>query len=108
MVKIFKIAEDRALLSQAFQEVVLDCRFVILVFKHDDECSVEIFWPPRNSIVERVLAEAESSAQREQCHTSTEPRDSQRFVLQALRRFRRQTSVKGWISSNARPLGCVC
>ncbi len=64
MVKIFKIAEYCALLSQTFQKVVPDRRLVILVSKHDNQCAIEMFRTPRTSVLERVLTETDGSAQK--------------------------------------------
>src|SRR5579884_2343939 len=76
MVKVSKIAEYCALLSQAFQKVVPDRRLVILVFKHDNECAIEMFRTPRTTVLDRVLTETGGSAPKKQQHTSKESRDS--------------------------------
>src|SRR5258707_15211639 len=47
MVEVAEIAEDCALLGEAFQQIVFDGGLVVLIFEYDDKHVVEVLWRSR-------------------------------------------------------------
>ena len=49
MVEVAEIAEDRTILGEAFQKIVLDGGLIALIFEYDDKHVVEMFWRKRGT-----------------------------------------------------------
>jgi hypothetical protein len=62
MVEVAEVAENGALLGEAFQKIVSDGRLIALIFEYDDQHVVEMLWGSGGS---GVLGKAENRAEAE-------------------------------------------
>ena len=67
MVEIPKTAKDCTFLGEAFQKIISDSGFVVLIFEYDDQHMVEMLWRWHDTVPGGgVLRKAENRENREE------------------------------------------